>query len=194
MNIPRMQPTLQNPKNSNCSSEAKPPFNVVMVYEDTETGQRAMVAFQCLTDHLCDDFLVSNNLWNLDLLRSPKVREAAAHEAAEADMIIVSLHGNHDLPDVLKAWIRKWLAQRKGREGALVALLDSAAPTLPTASRSINYLKEIAARAQIDFFSHSIENSSAYRAMTMPTVEPREIPLMPQTHARHSVEAIPAWL
>jgi hypothetical protein len=155
--MPPVQSTFSNRPAQTPETEAKVTFNVVLIYEDRPTGKRAMAAFRCLADHLQDEFLVRNSLWSLDLLRNPQIRDVAAAETADADMIVVSIHGHKDLPDVVKASLKKWLNRKKTREGALVALVDPDVERENSASPTLAYLRDIADRAKLDFFAHGAE-------------------------------------
>lgn len=115
-----------------------------------------MSAFQCLSDHLESDFNLSNKLWSFDLLRSPKIREFAARDTAEADMIIISAHGEGDLPEEIKAWLQRWLQRKKNDDGALVALVDNH-PSSGDGCPALTYLEQIASKAGMDFFAHGAE-------------------------------------
>lgn len=131
-------------------------FKVAIIYEDRAAGQRAIGAFRCLNEHLENDFELRNNLWSFELLRIPKIRDLASRDMASADMIIVSAHGHEDLPTEIRTWMQKCLPRKKSHGGALVALFDSADENV-SISPALLFLKEIADRARLDFFSHGAQ-------------------------------------
>ena len=73
--------------------EANPMFNVVIAYEDFETGKRAKKTYDFLVENLGHDARFSNQMWKFDVLTIPKLREMAAKDATAADIIIISCHG-----------------------------------------------------------------------------------------------------
>ncbi len=129
--------------------EANPAFNVLVVYEDFETGKHAKRTFDYLVEHLGDECRFTNQMWKFDVLAVPKLREMAARDAAVADIIIVSAHGAHPLPPEVKAWIELWLEARSSAI-ALVALFDvDQNPDNPVRA----FLATAAKRAKMEFFS-----------------------------------------
>lgn len=130
-------------------TEGNSPFNVVIAYEDLETGKHGKKTFDLLVEHLSEECSFNNQMWKFDVLSVPKLREMAAKDAADADIIIISTHGKSDLPDDVKAWIEQGLAG-KPRAIALVALFDRD-DYVNNPARS--YLAGMAQRAHIDFFS-----------------------------------------
>jgi hypothetical protein len=88
-------------------------------------------------------------MWKFDVLALPKLREMAARDAAEADIIIVSAHGAIELPTEVKLWAEEWLAE-KHHIIALVGLFD---PKEYLNNPVREYLADIARRAGIEFFS-----------------------------------------
>ena len=140
-----MQPTLIYPPLS--SSELGSNFNVVIAYEDFEAGKHAKQTCDFLTDNLGSDCHVNTQMWKFDVLSIPKLREMAAHDAALADIVVISSLGA-PLPDEVKAWIEVWLSE-KNHPLALVALFERAeqAPLETWAARS--YLESVAQRANL---------------------------------------------
>src|ERR1041384_5188943 len=106
-----MQRTLTYPPISS-ALEANSNLNVVIAYEDFETGKRAKKTCDFLAQNLGDDCRLSHQMWKFDVLGIPKLREMAAKDAAQADMVIISCHGSNELPIELKAWIELWLAEK----------------------------------------------------------------------------------
>jgi len=127
-------------------------FNVVIAYEDFETGKQAKKACDFLTENLGPDCHVNNQMWKFDVLGLAKLREMAAKDAAAADIIIISCRGDNELPEPLKAWIELWLAE-KGKALALVALLDRPQDHLFQSRAVRDYLAGVAKRANMAFFS-----------------------------------------
>jgi hypothetical protein len=134
-----------------------PNFNVVIAYEDFETGKHAKKICDFLTENLGPDCHVNNQMWKFDVLGLPKLREMAAKDAAAADIIIISCRGESDLPEPLKAWIELWLAE-KGGALALVALFDRPQDHLFQSRVVRDYLAGVARRGHMAFFAQPEED------------------------------------
>ena len=141
---------LQNP--IDCSDlDAKPNFNIVIVYEDFETGKAARRTYDYLAQHLGQDCQFSNEMWKFDILDIPRLRDLAAKSAKSADIIIVSCHGSASLPDGVKTWIENW-RDAELNTIAIVALFDS--PDASSETKNIrDYLAQVARRCRIEFFA-----------------------------------------
>jgi hypothetical protein len=101
-------------------------FEAFLLYEDKPTGLRAKLVLDGVLDQLSFACRCSPRLWRLDLLNWTNYRELAAKEAAEADLILVSLHGNRNLPAATFDWINLWLRRRSRRLQVIAILLDKA--------------------------------------------------------------------
>jgi hypothetical protein len=144
-----MQNTLTFPSLRSTGGESDPTFNVVIAYEDFETGKNAKKTYDFLVEHLGNECVFSNQMWKFDVLSLPKLKEMAIGDAKEADIIIISAHGNNDLPPQVKGWIEQSLAE-KLHAIALVGLFDSESYVQNHASA---YLAGVARRGGMEFFS-----------------------------------------
>jgi hypothetical protein len=131
--------------------DSDPSFNVIIAYEDFETGKRAKSIYDSLVENLGHDCQFTNQMWKFEVLGIPKLRELAARDAVTADILIVSYHGT-ELPSEFKAWVELWVAEPK-HPIALVALLDSLEPNDPRIAETRAYLADVARRAQMEFFA-----------------------------------------
>ncbi len=148
-----MQRALIDPPADSSAPDLNPNFNVVIAYEDFETGKHAKKTYDFLVEHLGQDCQFSNQMWKFDILSIPKLREMAASDAAQADIIIVSCHGASELPRHVVEWLDSWTSA-KGNALALVALFDSE----PQVTRAIRVrLAQVAHRAGIEFFAQPDE-------------------------------------
>ena len=134
--------------------EPNPVFNVLLAYEDFETGKNAKHTFDFLSEHLGHECHFTNQMWKFDVLGIPKLREMAAMDASTADIIVISCHGGFELPLEVKSWIELWLAE-KTNAIALVALIDSAFSQAFESHATRDYLADVAKRAGIEFFSQT---------------------------------------
>src|SRR5437879_383897 len=151
-----MQRVLTSAPLGSSNLETNPSFNVVIAYEDVETGKHAKETYDFVVESLGPDCRCGNQMWKFEVLAIPKLRELAAKDAAMADLNIISCHGRADLPGDVKAWIELWLGE-KGEVIALAALFDSAVEQAEQARAIRAYLAEIARRGQMQFFAQPDE-------------------------------------
>lgn len=144
-----MQNNLHFPTRISAEAEADSTFNVVIAYEDFETGKQAKRTCDYLAERMEEECQVQQQMWKFDVLGVTKLREIAADDAARADIIIISAHGNDELPPEVKAWTELWLPQPK-KAIALVALLDLVIEGSDNPIR--RYLASAARRAGLEFF------------------------------------------
>jgi hypothetical protein len=150
-----MQRTLTSPPIGAADLDTNPPFNVVIAYEDFETGKHAKKTYDFLVENLGRDCQFSNQMWKFDVLSVPKLREIAASDAAGGDIVVISCHGD-DLPEHVKRWIEMWLAE-SGKPLALVALFDRPREEAGKTRTVRDYLAEVAIRGNLEFFAQPDE-------------------------------------
>jgi hypothetical protein len=129
-------------------------FNVVLIYEDFETRERARKSLDYLGQEFGNDFEFKHTMWRLDVLQDPKLNALAAPSLAEADLLIVSLRCERQVPDKILALIDGRLAQTVNPECALVAPFERSAPV--TRSSVYACLATLAQRHGFDFFEQAV--------------------------------------
>jgi hypothetical protein len=136
-------------------------FKVVIVYENFGAAVQAKE----MSERLAAELNSKCDTWKFEMLAHPGLREHAARDAAEADMIIVAARGEGPLPDYVKEWIQTWLPCKKESPAILVALIDEesnrvnrenidredAVADLPD---NFQYLRQVAERGAMDFLSN----------------------------------------
>jgi len=131
-------------------------LNVVMAYEEATTPERAKEAWDHFVCTLKGHYGPGLRLWKFDLLRTPELRDAAATEAARADMILIATRGAGELPAEVKAWIDTWLAQKREVQddrSTLAVLFDSPPDKVGASTLAqFAYLQRVARRGSLDFF------------------------------------------
>jgi len=135
---------------------------LVIGYEDFVTGQRAMRSCQYLIERLGHQFEVLTDLWKFDLLRMPRLRDIAAQDAAQADVVMISTHGCGELPSEVKSWITA-LSEADSCRKALVVLLDAEEQSTTEKSQVHSFLQRIAGDMDMDFF---VQRSSVAKPQT----------------------------
>jgi hypothetical protein len=179
--------------------DIKPSFNVVIAYEDFDTGKSARRTYDYLSHHLGPDCQFNNEMWKFDVLGIPRLREVAAKDVRTADIIIISCHGAAPLPQELKSWIELWLSEEP-TSIALVALLDSSAEISPRAKEILDYLADVAKRGNMEFFAQPDRWPDRNQLTgSLQLLPPRaanrreEKPLSPLTRFNYRVDGFPHW-
>jgi hypothetical protein len=72
--------------------------------------------------------------WRFRYLADPKIAEAAAIAAAQADLLIFAAGGDSEPPSELVEWVDRWMSLRSGESGLLVPLVHP--PTMETMEQS----------------------------------------------------------
>ena len=122
----------------------------MLIYESFAAGVRARWFCEKLACAL--DLALEEKMWNFDVLMIREVRNAAASAARKADLLIVSVSGQVELPSTIRAWLDMWLWLLDKDKPALVALINS--PAARNAAPIRAYLGAIARGSGIDFFPH----------------------------------------
>jgi hypothetical protein len=126
---------------------------VLATFEDSVTGMRVKEFCQGLSRELGQQCEIVEHVWLFSTFRLRELREIAAEEASEADLIVISVHQGGGLPDEVQGWIKLWLGLKGTRQTVLVALLD---PPYEGASRATEaYLQEVARRGGMELVVES---------------------------------------
>ena len=133
----------------------KSKFNVVVIYEDGPAGRRAKHFYDKLVHELEDECAFSLQLWSFQVLAIPELRESAVESAAQADFVILSLHGKAGLPVNIRKWIETWSKLIIGQDLALITLVDQSTTRDGTNASALAYLKRLAKRTKVDFFGYT---------------------------------------
>jgi hypothetical protein len=130
-------------------------IRITIVYENFAAGIRAKEVSERLANQLKEECEINSGLWKFEVLAHPQLREQAASEAAQADMIIVSARAAEELPAHVRRWIESWLPQKRSHHSALVALLDEDEETVGESRSLGSYLRDVAELGSMDFFYHA---------------------------------------
>lgn len=95
---------------------------IVIVYEDVVAYGRAMETASRLAAQFGDEPAFAFSSWNFHQLSEPAFARQAAEAVADADIVLLSAHGN-DLPPAVVAWLELCARLRTKAEGALALLL-----------------------------------------------------------------------
>ena len=133
----------------------RPKFNVVIIYEDSAAGTRAKHFYNRVIRELVDECDFSLELWNFQVLAFPEIGNAAAKAAARADIVILSMHRKAQLSVQTREWIERWSGLIGDDRSALVALLDQPGMSRGTVASTLDYLRKVADRKGISFYTHT---------------------------------------
>jgi hypothetical protein len=172
-----MSKSLSNPQLNDPHWEPKFPFDLVVAYEDRQTRSRALHLYDHLAQQLLDDYDFKCAWWKFDHLADIALREHAADDAADANMIVLSLRAEKEIPAACKAWIEAWLPRRDHRKSALVALIagDEKADT----SRLVTYLQSVARLGHLDLFTHFFGLNEPPGSLSIAAVQERASTMTP---------------
>lgn len=125
-------------------------IRILIAYDTIQTGKRAEAIYERLLERLGNNFEFEQQLWRFDLLGDPLLRELAAQDAAQADIVIIATDNDSDLPIAVQQWLESALKQHVGA-AALVALTRHHQPPVQP------YLEDIARRGGMDFFAQAAD-------------------------------------
>lgn len=142
-------------------------FNVVIAYEDFETGKQAKRTYDYLVRNLAEESAFNCPMWKFDVLCIPKLLEMAVADAQSADIIMIACRGGTALPPSITQWIEGWTSSGT-RAVALVALFNCE----PERSAPIHsFLAKVTKNAGLQFFAQPDywpQERSALRSSSCP--------------------------
>jgi hypothetical protein len=126
------------------------PLRICVVFDDDDSAQSAEVLIrQAASDYECD-----TQSFRFDDLDRPAPVIAAARNASNADILVLTFRDDQMLPSHVKSWLGLCLGLRdEDHEGALVVLIAEAAQTSNPGSSLLEYLEAIAVIGRLEFFS-----------------------------------------
>lgn len=139
----------------------KPTLKVFIACEDKASFLRAQRIVRNVEDLCSEEINLVPMYWAFALLRHDTLRECAAKEAANAEMIVLSYRGTTELPPHVKCWVESLPSRPQSGQGALVVLVkfpDGWAQAQP----DISYLRQIAESRGLDFFCNRDETPGPF--------------------------------
>jgi hypothetical protein len=124
---------------------------VLIIYEGRAAGQRAKYFYENLARNLRVKYDVNLDLWNFPILAISQIGNLASQVAAKADVLILSLCGDAELPAEIRAWIETWSQLIADNDPALVLLVDR--HQTGKTCMAVDYLQGVADKVGIDFFA-----------------------------------------
>jgi len=156
------------------AAEGRAVFRTLLLYEDYPAARRATETCNLILARLGEEFELRCSMWKFEALRNAKLRDMAAIEATEADVIIVAARGCLALPPEVTAWVDTWLPGQVCHPAALIAVVDSAHQRGSRTAIVSDYLQRVAANAKMDFLLEvaNFESSDVSVTSTPEDAEP----------------------
>ena len=129
-------------------------FKIVALGEDFVAVMHAQELTRRLAAELEPEFEISTDAWKFEMLDNMPLGREAARGVARADMIIIAASGAFEPPARVKRWLESRLPQKKTGATALIALPDHQNEALSKSSPLSAYMRRIARKWGMDFFSH----------------------------------------
>ena len=108
-------------------------------------------------DHLVKQFMseveFTFHWWRTDFLLDDAMGAAAVGDAAAADFIVVSSSPDREISPGEIIWFESWIAQREGREGAMIDLTETPSAAAGISHRKHYFLRNVAHRAMMDYLT-----------------------------------------
>ncbi|MEW6302645.1 MAG: hypothetical protein AB1705_04185 [Verrucomicrobiota bacterium] len=124
-------------------------LRIVIAYDHRANGENAKAMCDQIARGAHARCELRYHVWRFDALESAHLREAAAMDATEADMIVMAAQGAPSLPAGVEQWVASWLNSTRQPDQALVALVESGEQSHQWVAR----LRDVAERGQMTFFS-----------------------------------------
>ena len=128
---------------------------MVIIYEDGRAGKRAKYFYDKMIRELRDECDFSLELWNFQVLAIPEIGDSAAEAAAQADFVILSMHGKAGFATGTRNWIERWSRLIGDYAPALVVLLDQTETRGGKMTPTLRSLRDITGRKGISLYPHN---------------------------------------
>ena len=141
-------------------------LKVVILCEDLASGRYAKEVQDQLSRPLAPLVEFLPEAWTFRALQHPELRELAAAQVHDPDLILFSTRGEKELPPLVMTWLEEELA-RPGRPRALVALFtpSDSARQAPAIRAS---LQKLALRRKSDFFVDNLSSGLSRPTLAAP--------------------------
>ena len=135
----------------------RPVFNVVLAYDEYAGGIIAKEFFDSLVRSHGNLFQFRCQLWKFDVLGPSHLFEAAARDAAGADMVVFAIRESQQLPAEVRRWINRWLPFKQADSSAFVLLLGGESGHAGNATSAGVTLRELAEGANLRFLCKKMD-------------------------------------
>lgn len=136
---------------------AREDFNVIILYDQVAAVRRAMGSVGHLVTDFLGDLDIRLDLWRFDVLGLPGLARVATLNAANAEMLIVVMQADGDLPPVVRDWVKFWSSQNVPGNAALVLLRHSRPRPEDGTGAGEAFLAAVAREGGHDFFAYEMQ-------------------------------------
>jgi hypothetical protein len=140
-------------------SEGPPSLQVLLLYEDASTALSSKQLIDQIVEHLNMVVNFRLSLCRFDVLNLPVLRQAKVEEVLDSDIVVLSAHGDDDLPLFVRAWLETWLDRNPGQPRAVAMCLDGQTRDTTAAKQIQCFLQTFASHAGIEVFVHFNKSS-----------------------------------
>jgi hypothetical protein len=133
--------------------ESEKEIAVMILYDDLAAAQWAGEVFSSIGESPENNLRFRLQPWRLDFLADPDWADVATAEAAEAELLVVSMSRPSRLPVVIEKWLRAWLNNKHGSDAAVVVLSDKKSGNALGNATRLEFLRRAATEAGVNFFS-----------------------------------------
>jgi hypothetical protein len=156
------------------ADDGKIHLNMVMLSEDAAAQNRARRFQSILLREMDGECLIDCKAWLMDALSDPAALPSLTGQAANADMLVLSIHGASRPHHVFDGWLDAW-SRDKTEDGhiALVLLCDRSKETWPGAVAARTRMRKIARKSGMEFFEPGNAHQSPLACMANPVNRPR---------------------
>ncbi len=130
-------------------------YYVVLLYENMAAGKRAYTFCEKLIDELGARGRCEKGLWSFKVLDLDHIRQEAEAAATRADVVILSLDGEDELPRSFKNWLENWPRRAGDKSPTVVALFGSPESDSARLTETRAYLRSATKAAGLTF-AHSL--------------------------------------
>jgi len=135
--------------------EARETWSVTVLYEDTEVRERAMQMCDHLMRQFWSDIEFDFDWWRVGFLEDAILAHQAGSHMADADVLILAMHGAGELPATLTNCLEVGMAERGVRQRAFIALFDDELKRTPAVIRNDLYLRSLAQRHGMEYLTEA---------------------------------------
>ncbi len=125
-------------------------------------------------------------LCRLDLLKPRWLRDQTVMEAVAADVIIVSLHGDQDLPQEMRDCFNLWLERKHNRPYVIAVLLDAEQANECHIRSVTSFLQTVAIDGAADLLWGFCEKAATAQPNAAPTDGSTRMALEPNTNLHYA--------
>lgn len=139
-------------------------MNAVILYDDYDLAVAAMGMLSRAVGCADETVQWAVKPWRLDMLIQPLAADAALEDAAEANLIVLAIRSQTDLPCWLLDWLEQW-ATRRQVQGAALAVWDGGNGRM-LADPATHELAQLAGRHGLSFIYDNVrpveDNATAF--------------------------------